>query len=842
MTTQDQAHSQTNLDLFRKKVAAARRQTGRLQRELADALGINEKVLSRKLHGMKQAFLTHVEVKQIIKVLAGWDAITTRAEAIELLTLMGLRAESFSEQEWNTHPLKRLESAPPTGTLNATSPPPVPYANAPLPAASSSFLGREYHMQLLLDRLRQPSVRLLTLLGAGGVGKTRLAVELARAAQHDFADGVVFVSLATLRDATLVPSTIVRALRLSEPLTGGDPGRQSISSHEDVLKGALRDKELLLVLDNVEQIPAIAPFISDLLSSAMMLKVMVTSRAVLHLYGEYEFDVPPLDVCPPEQVSDPDSVSRFPAIRLFVERAQAINPAFRLTERNAAAIAHICARLDGLPLAIELAAARTKVLPLPTILERVAGGTGQGLTFLRSTEHNVLKRHRTLHETLDWSYELLDPPQQRLFRRLSVFLGGWTMQAALAVAMPENQAATLDDVLEQMECLIDHSLVKRASREEGPRGENPELRFYCLETIREYGLGRLETCGEREEMQRRHAIYYLGLAESSEPKLSSREQSVAVSMLAGEQDNLRAAIAWAIEHDEIEIAQRMCGALGKFWEARAQLQEAHRWIDAALAMRQEAKPAVHAKLLMAASRLALWEIKYERSRALAQEALAFYEAVEDVVGRTWAIYQIGDTWYQQGEYALATRYLEESLHLLRGQENWGGYAFTLSRLGALATLQGNFPQAWIWLNEALLLREHGEPVLLTVTLVYLGVLALVQGDVALSNTYLREGLLLAQQTDNRYILATDLIAFGCLLGTMRGPSYAARVCSAAEALFESLHTALPEAHRPLYDAYLGGLKSQVDEATWNTWWAEGKTLSQEEVSTLALAASEAIGV
>ncbi len=431
-------------------------------------------------------------------------------------------------------------------------------------------------MQMLLDRLRRPSVRLLTLLGTGGVGKTRLALEVARSAQHDFADGVVFVSLATIRDAALVPSTIAQALRLSEPLAGSAPGWQSLSSHEDVLKGFLREKELLLVLDNVEQIPDIAPFISDLLSSAAALKVMVTSRAVLHLYGEHEFDVPPLKVCAPDQGSDPGYVSQFPATRLFVERAQAVNPAFQLSEPNAANIAHICARLDGLPLAIELAAVRTKVLPLPQIVQRLAGGTGQSLAFLRHTAHNVLPRHQTLHDTLDWSYKLLDPQQQCLFRRLSVFLGGWTLHAALAICLPEDQAATLDEMLEQMEILIDHSLVKRLSLEDPPLEENTEPRFHFLETIREYALGQLAASGEREDIQRRHAIYYLALAESFKPHLSGREQ-----------DNLRAALVWAIEHEEAELAQRMCGALGKFWEARTQFQEAHRWIDAALKMTQE---------------------------------------------------------------------------------------------------------------------------------------------------------------------------------------------------------------------------------------------------------------
>ncbi|HVB76162.1 MAG TPA: NB-ARC domain-containing protein [Ktedonobacteraceae bacterium] len=836
MTTESYVNSPANLAVFREKVVAALRLTGRQQRELAGTLGIDAQVLSRKLHGAKRSFPTHVEVKKIIKSLATWDAITTQVEALELLSLMGLRAESFSEQEWNTAPLNKLEPAAQYAT-------PVQSASTPLPVPSTPLIGREGHVQMLLDRLRQPTVRLLTLLGTGGVGKTRLALEAARAACPDFADGVYFVSLATIRDAVLVPSTIVQALHLSEPLARDDPGRQGVSSREDLLKGFLRDKTLLLVLDNVEQIPHIVPFFSDLLSSSASLKIMVTSRSVLHLYGEHEFNVPPLEVCAPDYLPNVNYVSQFASVRLFVERAQAVNPTFQITEHNAATIAQICARLDGLPLAIELAAVRTKVLPLPAILQRLAGGTGQSLTFLRSTSHNFLQRHQTLLDTLDWSYELLNPRQQRLFRRLSVFLGGWTLHAAQTVGMPEDgdSLATLDDALDLIASLIDHSLVKQIQLETGSRDGDAEPRFYFLETIREYALVRLETSEEREDVEdihRRHAIYYLAFAERIEPALFGREQFLAASMLAREQDNLREALAWAVEHNEAAIAQRMCGTLGMFWEARTQFQEAHRWIDVALTMTGETSPTVRAKLLIAASRLALWETACQRSRQLAENALALYESVGDTVGRTLAIFQIGGSWLMQGEYDQASMFLEESLPLLHEQENWRTYAVTLSRLGAMAILQGNFSQAWTRLHEALpLLREYSEPGLLNVTLVYLGVLALVQGDLKQSASYLREGLLLARQTGNRYTLASNLIAFGCLLGIIQAPSYAARVCSAAEALFAILNIALPAAYGPLYNTFLGNIKSQVDETTWETWWAEGKTLSQEELCTLALEAS-----
>ncbi len=828
--------SQANLILFREKVSEACSQAGRLQKELANELGIDPKVLSRKLHAAKQAFLTHEQVKKVIKTLASWDAISTQTEAVELLTLMGLRRESFLNEEWQTPPLNRLEPLPKDAARIAAA---TAHATVPsLPMAPTALIGREAIVQGLLDRMRQPSVRLLTLFGTGGVGKTRLALKTARALQHDFADGVHFVSLATIHDAALVPPEIVQALGLTEPVMRGDRGSQGVSSSETLLKGFLREKSLLLVLDNVEQIPGIASLISDILSTAPLLKVMVTSRVVLRLYGEYEFEVPPLEVCSLDALADREYVSQFPAIRLFVERAQAVSPTFHLNEHNMATIAHICARLDGLPLAIELAAARTKLFSLSAILEKLADRTGQRLTFLRSTARDVPERQQTLQEALDWSYGLLDLPLQRLFRHLGVFLGGWTVDAVAAICLRHGKPAARDVALDLIEALIDHSLVKRVMLESGSTDEHQDPRFYLLETIREYALRQLEASGELEAAQLRHAEYYLALAERVEPKLYGRDQSSAVAMLTLEQDNLRAALEWAIEGDETELAQRLCGALGIFWEARTAFQEAHRWIDVALEMPGQVSPTIRARLLMAASRLALWEVACERSRELAGQALALYEVLGDEAGKTHAIFQIGDTWHMQGEYVQAAPFLEQSAHRLYEIGDMRTYAFALSRLGAIAILENNFPQEWTRLNEALpLLRQYSEPGLLTVTLVYLGVLSVVQGGLKQSASYLHEGLLLAQKTGNRFMLASDLIAFGCLLGITQGPSYAAKVCSAAEALFASLNTSLPVAYGPLYHAYLDGVKAQVDETTWAAWWVEGKALSAEEVTQLVLEAS-----
>jgi Predicted ATPase len=842
MTSGSHVDDTTNLDLFRERVTAFRSQAGRLQNELAKALSINAQVLSRKLHGTKQALLTHAEVKQIIRILASWDAITTQAEAIELLSLMGLRAESFSDQEWHTAPLDRLESMPPVSSHTAkTGSTSLSLSYAPLATPSTSLIGREYHVQLIQQLLRKPSVRLLTLRGTGGVGKTRLALEVARVAQHDFAAGVFFVSLATIHDTALILTTIIQALHLAEPTDNSDP-RGHVLSYEELLKNFLRDKELLLVLDNVEQLPEIALFIDDLLSTNPALKVMVTSRTILHLYGEHEFDVPPLEVGSPDlAAADPEQALQFPAIRVFVERARAVNPVFRLTSHNAATIVQICTRLDGLPLAIELAAARTKVLPLSMILQRLGDGTGQSLTFLRSTTRNVLQRYQTLQKTLDWSYDLLDPAQQRVFRRLSVFLGSWTPHAALAITMGELPTGTLDDALEQIEALIDHSLVKRMVQAEDVQAEKLEPRFYFLELIREYGLVQLEAAGELEDIQRQHALYYLALAEKMEPVLYRHEQPAAVAILILEQDNLRAALTWAYKHNETEIFQRMSGDLGQFWETRAQFEEAHRWIDMALAMTEETPAAVRANLKLSAARISLWEGRREQTRKLAEEARTLYEAIADDAGIGKANFLTGDAWHMQGEYAQATKYYKMSLPALYEHEIWRTYAFALSRLGMMETHRGNFTQAQAWLDEAVkLLREDSEPTLLAVAIVYQGILFLMQGDGQQSIIHLREGLLLAQETGHRYVLAATLIALGCLLGIMRGPIYAARICSAADILLAGRQTPLPAPYRPLYKAYIDRIKSQVDEATWDTWWSEGQTISQEEICAFALNASETI--
>ncbi|BCL79303.1 tetratricopeptide repeat protein [Ktedonobacteria bacterium brp13] len=832
------------LTLFCELITTARRKAGRLQKELADAIGIDPHVLSRKLHGAKKSVLTQTEVKQIIQILADWEAITTQDEACTLLATMGLKRESFSTQEWQSAPLNRLEVTAPT--LHNLSAHPVPQVlpqsltlpSLPIPA--TSLIGREEQIQMVHDLLRQGSMRLLTLFGTGGVGKTRLALAVAHAARHDFADGIFFLPLASLQDVALIPATLVQFLRLRTPrqpqpadqLTDSD----SSISHEALLTQFLQHKHLLLIFDNVEHLPAIGSFINALLQQAPALKIMVTSRVLLHLYGEYAFDVPPLDTWPGDHHPTQDHLDHLPpspAMQLFLARAQAVSPTFALTPHNAVTVSRICTHLDGLPLAIELAAARSKVVPLSTILQRLTNGTAH--TFLRTTAHNAFQRHQTLQATLYWSYALLPPSYQQLLRSCSIFVGGWTLEAAQAIVTVNHQQTTGDDILTQLEFLIDQSLVKRMpfdelSADAPTTNEQMGPRFYLLETIRDYALHLLEAAGERAAIQQRHAAYYHPLVVRTEPLLSREAHAEARSLLLREHGNLRVALAWATEHNHTDIALQMSSALGRFWEARIQFYEAHEEIDAVFTHTTDSPLSSHTDLLMGAARLE----HFRRCREIAQDALQHDEAADEPIDR--ALFQIGDTYHTQDDYAQATSSLLICLDIFRTQADQRNTTFTLTRLGALATLQGNLPQARLWLDEAMgLLPEQAEPGLRTVTFVYLGILSFLQRDLPASLSALRSGLLLAHHSGSTYMFATALLACGCVLGTLTAdPSYSARLCSAAETLYARLDTSVPAAYRPLYLTILSTMQAHVSPATWLAWWTEGQTLSLEDCCALVL--------
>jgi predicted ATPase/class 3 adenylate cyclase len=428
--------------------------------------------------------------------------------------------------------------------------PPIRTLDVPtnIPARLTGFVGREQQLARI-EKLLEDS-RLLTLTGAGGCGKTRLAIEAATRLLHSYPDGVFFVELAPITDPGLVASTVAVTLGVRE-----EPTR----SIEESLRDALRDSEMLLVLDNFEQLLGAAPLITDMLGASPRLRVLVTSRAALHLSGEQELPVPPLRVPDPR---DPPPAARLPeyeAVALFAQRAAGVDPDFAVTDENAPAVAEICARLDGLPLAIELAASRIKLLSPSAMLNRLQ----HRLALLTGGPRDLPARQRTLRETIGWSYGLLEGDEQILFSRLATFVGGWTVEAAEAVANPAGELGV--DTLDALGSLVDNSLVRREA------GDG-DLRFGMLETIREFGLEVLEQAGEAGRARRRHASYFLRLAEAAEPQLTVTDQGW-LDQFEREHDNLRAALRWAIDTGEADIGLRIAGAVWRFWQVRDHLAE-----------------------------------------------------------------------------------------------------------------------------------------------------------------------------------------------------------------------------------------------------------------------------
>ncbi len=459
-----------------------------------------------------------------------------------------------------------LEEASKVESSGQTSPLPIPDPSADLPHLNTrfnnlpvqltSFIGREQEVAAVCALLQRPEVRLVTLTGTGGIGKTRLSLQVATELLDSFADGVCFVPLAPVSDPAIVMNTIAHTLgQEHQPLRPHLP-----TEHTEYLKAFLHDKHFLLLLDNFEQVVMAAPDLTDLLTACLHLKILVTSRAVLHVQGEHEFMVPPLAVPKGIHLLANEDLSQYAAVALFLERALAIKPDLALTKVNVHAIASICSHLDGLPLAIELAAARIKLLPPRALLQRLT----HRLEVLTSGTQNVPARQQTLRNTIAWSYHLLDEAEQRLFRRLSVFVGGCTLEAieAFCGAFTDGAASALDSVAS----LIDKSLLQQSEQ------DDEELRIVMLETIREYGLECLSDSGEEEITRMAHAAYYLALAEEAEPELGSPQQAVWLERLEREHDNMRAALHWSIEQgatkQRIEIGLRLGGALRRFWIVR----------------------------------------------------------------------------------------------------------------------------------------------------------------------------------------------------------------------------------------------------------------------------------
>jgi predicted ATPase/DNA-binding NarL/FixJ family response regulator len=532
-----------------------------------------------------------------------------------------------------------------------------------LPIPLTSLLGRERETAFLHELLRQPGVRLVTITGPGGVGKTSLALRVAHELENTFTDGVFFVSLAATTEPTLIIPTIAHTFGVTESAS-----RLLLDS----LKDFLRDKKTLLLLDNFEQIISVAPLLTELLEACAKLQILVTSRETLRLRGEHEFLLAPLAL--PSQLSF-KNLSQYPSIGLFVERAQTIQPDFQLTPENANAVAEICLLLDGLPLAIELAAARIKLLTPEAMLALLREAPLQLLT---SGARDLPARQQTLRGTIQWSYDLLNADEQHLFRWLSAFVGGCTFEAAKEIC---EQAA-----LDNFDSLLNKSLIRQQEMDHSPR-------LSMLEIIREFGLEQLTHTRELESARRAHAIYYLTFAEDAERGLTGADQKIWLQRLEREQDNLRAALNWAIEHNEVEFAQRMAGALQPFWFRRGRWSEGRRWLEDSLAINHagRADEVVRANALYGAGKLARFQGDFAHARMLCEQSLEIYRLLSDHTGILKSLTQLCRITSFQGDQEAVKAYMTEAAALIETMPDSAvkGEAFTDM---ALAILNFNTPK------------------------------------------------------------------------------------------------------------------------------------------------------
>jgi predicted ATPase/DNA-binding NarL/FixJ family response regulator len=706
-----------------------------------------------------------------------------------------------------------------------------------LPIRLTPLVGRTREIAELRAELERPEVRLLTLTGSGGSGKTRLALAVATEALATFQDGVVFVDLAPVSDAVLVLSTIASALNSQGLVSATDPvatptnGEQS--GAEDVaqltaISDVLRERRLLLVLDNFEQLLAAAPQVAGLLQACPRLKILVTSRSVLHLEGEHEYPVPLLGLPDLAHLPSPDEIAQHAAVELFVQRARAVKPDFALTEANAAAVAAICVHLDGLPLAIELAAARIRLLPPQALLGRLSNR----LALLTDGARNLPTRQQTLRATLDWSYGLLSPEEQALFTRLGALVGSWTLEAAEAIAGSDEAAS---ETLEGLASLMDKSLLRQEATPEG------EGRFRMLETIRDYANERLDASGEVDAIKQRHVAYFLAFAEEAAPHLRGPQQAAWLARLERDHDNLRLALRWALESGNAAAAVRLGAALWRFWWILGHLGEGQRWLAAVLEGSQLLTASVQVRALsgawaMVSHAMAPDPASYAQATVFFTDTLSLCRELGDARGIALSLGNLGLVATGQGAVEQGISLLEESLALLRELGDRERIASALSNLGAASLQAGDARRAEAVLQESLQIRrELNDRPAVAATLTALARAAVSRGDQKTASALLGEALTLSRESGAAPVVAEAIEQLAQLALASGKAEQAARLFGAAGNLRQATGTVLSATAQLALDRDVAAAQAALGDTDFAVAWAAGGALSREAVVAQALA-------
>jgi predicted ATPase/DNA-binding CsgD family transcriptional regulator len=688
-----------------------------------------------------------------------------------------------------------------------------------LPSPLTSFIGRQREIAELRRLL--PTTRLLTLTGPGGSGKTRLAYEVGAGSLPEYQDGVWAVEFAALSDPDLVPQVTAAALGVAE-----QPGR----GLTDALVHHLHGRSALLLFDNCEHlIPACAALAHALLAGCPALRILATSRETLGIAGELRFPVPSLSLPDPARLPPVEGLMDYEAVRLFVERAAFQQPAFTLTGGNAGTVVDVCRRLDGMPLAIELAAARVRVLSVEQIDDRLASR----FRLLTGGSNTALRRQQSLRAAMDWSHDLLSAEERALLRRLSVFAGGWTLEAAEAVCAGEGIGGA--DVLDLLTSLFDKSLVL-VDRRKG------ETRYRLLETIREYAREKARESAESVTVERRHLEWYLHVAEQGQSELRGPGQEAWLERLEAENDNLRAALEWSAgQTDGLDAEMRLAGALRWFWFIRGYWSEGRRWLEAVLVRSRGVPSVALTRVLQGAARLARFQGDYDRARALSEQGLAVSRRVADEESRVWFLISLGAVELHQGDRTRAAAFFEEGLARARTLGDKGLASSALLDLGVVARLEGDLERSEGLLTEGLALsRDVSDKWRMALSLHSLGLVAFRRDDHRRAAALYAESLALASQLRDRWI-ADDCLNGLASVACARGHyTEAARMLGAADGLRETL------GYRPLadvqsdHDRCIATARVGLGTAGFDAAWNEGRTMALEQVIADALATGDRV--